>query len=149
MKMIEPIQIQLIHIAAAQLGLSRNDYEAAISAQTKGKKSSSKDLTYFEADGLIDYFKTLGFKIKRSPARRARKASGNCVFLVSPEQARMIASLSGKIAWRFADGYQRWLVKYLKIDRIATTAQASRAIEGLKNLLKHQQTGEPGCRTTG
>jgi phage gp16-like protein len=83
MKMIEPIQVQLIHIAKTQLGLSREEYEAAIMGQTKGQKISSKDLTYFEADGLINYFKTLGFRIQSNyirtsgAARRARWSYAN------------------------------------------------------------------------
>lgn len=147
MKMIEPVQIQLIHIAKAQLGLAEWDYRMIVMAQTKDKKQSSKELTYAEASGLIDYFKTLGFKIKSSPARRAKSPAANVVSLVSPEQTGMIQALAQQIAWRFADGYQRWLMKYLRIERIATAAQASRAIEGLKQLLKHQQ--EAGCRKTG
>ena len=64
MKMIEAKQIQLLHVQKSQLGLSDDEYRAAISGQTKGKKSSSKELTYFEADGLITYFSTLGAKIR-------------------------------------------------------------------------------------
>ncbi|MHB8772980.1 MAG: phage protein GemA/Gp16 family protein [Syntrophales bacterium] len=136
MKMIEPIQIQLIHIA------------------TNGRKSSSKELTYFEADGLINYFKTLGFKIQSNyiktsgaarrarwgyanSARAAKKAAGNVVSLPSPGQMEMIAALRAKIPWRVEDGYRRWMEKYMRIERISTAAQAERVIEGLKGLLKH------------
>ena len=166
MKMIEPIQTQLIHIAKAQLGLSRDNYEAIISAQTKGKKQSSKDLTYFEADGLINYFKTLGFKIKANyirtggAARRARwqpandrkragKTPANVVVIASREQMDYIELLKKKIPWRLEDGYQRWLTKYMKIERITTMGQASRVIEGLKGLQKHEQQGDAECRKTG
>jgi hypothetical protein len=161
MKMIEPIQIQLIHIAKTQLGLSREEYEAAIEGQTKGKKTSSKELTYFEADGLINYFKTLGFKIQSNyiktsgEARRARWGyanaarvarknpanAANVVRMPSPEQMNMITVLSSKIPWEFEDGYQRWLLKYMKITRITTSGQTSDTIEGLKKLLAHQTKG--------
>ncbi|HRR42220.1 MAG TPA: DUF1018 domain-containing protein [Syntrophales bacterium] len=155
MKMIEPIQVQLIHIAKTQLGLSREEYEAAIMAQTKGKKSSSKDLTYFEADGLINYFRTLGFKIQSNyiktsgaarrsrwayanAARRARKNPGNVVLMPSRDQMEMIKVLVKKIPWRLEDGYRRWLEKNMKITRIKTAGQASDVIEGLKGLMKTQ-----------
>jgi len=166
MRMIEPIQIQLIHIAKAQLGLSREEYEAAIAGWTNGKKHSSKNLTYVEADGLIDYFKRLGFEIRSNyirtsgaarrvrwqpaNARRAvRKNAGNVVTMPSPDQLSMIAALVKKVPWRFEDGYRRWLAKYMKTERIVTAAQAEKVIEGLKGLLKHQPQREEGCRTTG
>jgi hypothetical protein len=158
MKMIEPIQVQLIHVQAAQLGLSRDEYEAAIGAQTKGKKQSSKELTYFEADALINYFASLGAKIKSnyirtagaarrarwqpaSDRRRARRNAANVVVLASPDQLEMIDVLVKKIPWRFEDGYQRWLTKYMKIKRIVTIEQASDTIEGLKKMLEHAMMG--------
>lgn len=152
MKMIEPIQIQLLHIAKTQLGLSRDEYEAAIAAQTKGEKQSSKELTYFEADELINYFKTLGFTIKRKyhtpdrgNYRRSRVRRGklpyNVTVLPSIDQMEMIEALASKIVWRFEDGYQRWLAKYMKLKRITTSEQASNTIEGLKKMLKHSTQG--------
>jgi phage gp16-like protein len=155
MRMIEPIQIRLIHIAKAQLGLSEDEYRQSIGAQTHAKKWSSKELTYFEADGLINYFKKLGFKIQGNyiktggAARRARfqpandrriarKAGANLVVLASRDQMDMIEALRGRIAWRFEDGFQRWLTKYMRIERIVTAEQASKTIEGLKKLLAHQ-----------
>ncbi|MCE5265713.1 MAG: regulatory protein GemA [Deltaproteobacteria bacterium] len=155
MRMIEPIQIRLIHIAKTQLGLSEDEYRQAIGAQTHAKKWSSKDLTYFEADGLINYFKTLGFRIQSSyiktsgearrarwqypnAVRAARNNSGNVVTMPSRDQMDMIDVLRKKIAWRFEDGYDRWLTKYMKIKRVATAAQASNVIEGLKGLLQRQ-----------
>jgi hypothetical protein len=152
MKMIEPIQIQLIHIAKAQLGLSREEYEAAIAGQTTGTKFSSIALTYAEADGLINYFKTLGFKIqpKRRRPRRPR-TQGNVVGLPSRDELNLIALLVKKVPWRIEDGYQRWLTKHMRIRKVATAEQAEKVIEGLKGLLKHTkpQTGDTQCRTTG
>jgi hypothetical protein len=158
MKMIEPIQVQLIHIQKNQLGLSRDEYEAAIGAKTKGKKTSSKELTYFEADALINYFASQGAKIKSNyirtggavrrarwqganNRRRDRQNAANLVVLASPDQLEMIEVLVKKIPWRFEDGYQRWLTKYMKIKRIVTIEQASDTIEGLKKMLEHAMMG--------
>lgn len=151
MRMMEPVQRKLIHLAKTQLGLSEDEYQQAIGAQTHAKKWSSKDLTYVEADGLINYFKTLGFVIVRkyhSPDRgnfrRTRgdrpkgKAPHNVFFLPSIEQMEMVETLAGKVRWRFEDGYLRWLSKYMRIQRITTAEQASKVIEGLKKLLEHQ-----------
>ncbi len=152
--MSEPIQIKLIHIAKTQLGLSEDEYRQTIGAQTHGKKWSSKDLTYFEADGLISYFKTLGFKIRSNciqssgHARRKRWAYANAarrernhnvVVLASRNQMQMIDALVSKVPWRYDDGYQRWLSRYMRIERIVTADHASKVIEGLKGLLMHQQ----------
>lgn len=158
MKMIEPIQRKLIHVAKTQLGLSEDEYRQAIGAQTKAKKWTSKELTYFEADGLINYFKTRGFKIQSNyihtsgaarrsrwqPAndrRRARKNPANLIVIASREQMEMIEVLTKKITWRFEDGYQRWLTKYMRIKRIVTAEQASNTIEGLKKMLQHSTAG--------
>jgi hypothetical protein len=143
MKMIEPKQKQLIHIAQSQCKLSDVEYRDIIAGQTKGKKTSSKDLTYFEADAVINYFvKTLGFKIvgrdrrsRRSPARRS--SARNVTFLPSTDQLNMIDTLKVQIQWQLADGFQRWLAKYIKTDRVRTSAQAQRAIEGLKGMIKN------------
>jgi phage gp16-like protein len=138
MKMIDATQKQIIHIAKTQLGLSDDDYRLILAARCHGK-TSSKDLTYREAHGLIEYFKTLGFRVKpkRSKQRRA-PVSTNVTFIATPEQMRMIDALRGEVRWRYTDGYERWLSKYLRIDRVRTNRQASRAIEGLKGLIRSQ-----------
>ncbi|MCX5828743.1 MAG: DUF1018 domain-containing protein [Deltaproteobacteria bacterium] len=158
-KMIEPKQVQLIHIAKAQCCLSKEDYEEIIEAHTKGKKSSSKDLTYFEADGVLNYFvKTLGFKIQSNyirtsgaarrtrwqPAndrKRVQQNPPNVIRMPSRDQLDMIDILVKKIAWKVEDGYKLWRRKYMKIDRIKTAQQANDTIEGLKGLLDHQIQG--------
>lgn len=142
MRMIAPKQIQLIHIQASQLALSRDQYESAIMGRTNGKKTSSKDLTYREASQVIDYFARLGAKIKRR-SRRYGQRPANVVDLPSVVQMEMIETLKSRVAWRVEDGYQRWLTKYMRIDRVKTAAQASRVIEGLKGMVKHG-TGETG-----
>jgi len=153
---IEPKQIQLLHIQKALLGLSEDEYRAAIMGRTKGKKSSSTAMTYFEADALITHFSKLGAKIESNYIRTSgaarrdrwrqakdRRRSGpkpaNVVCLASPDQLEMVDVLVKKIAWQFADGYERWRRRYMKIDRIVTAEQASDVIEGLKGLLDHQR----------
>lgn len=151
-KMIDATQIKLIHIAQSQLGLPEDDYRLIIEGQTKGKKHSSKELTYFEADRLINYFKTLGFKIKARksrtrPARverawkRTKRDFGNVYVLPSQAQLNMIETLKDKIAWHVEGGYLLWLKKYMKIERIKSDWEAEKVIEGLKGMLDHQIKG--------
>lgn len=156
---IDPKQIQLIHIAQAQLGLDDDAYRAIIAGRTDGKKSSSRDLTYDEADAVITYMVRQGFKIKekfvqgeRAAKRRWRsgKRPANVVCLASHDQLNMINTLAGKIHWRVENGFQRWMKKYIKIDRITTDDEASAVIEGLKGMLDNQDDrhsrvgGNPG-----
>jgi len=170
MKMIDATQIKLIHIARTQLGLSDDDYRLIISTQTKGKKSSSKNLTYFEADGLINYFVKLGFKVQSNyirtsgAARRqrwahanARRASvqqrpANLFVLPSADQIKMINALAGQVEWKVKGGFHLWMQKYFNINMVATDVEASNVIEGLKKLLDHQdearhsrEGGNPGA----
>ncbi|MFA7465182.1 MAG: hypothetical protein WCY54_09020, partial [Syntrophales bacterium] len=63
----------------------------------------------------------------------------NVILLLSPEQLAMINSLRAEIRWRYMDGYERWLKKYMKLSTIRTSLEASRVIEGLKGLLRSQQ----------
>lgn len=62
-RMIEPLQVKMIHTAVAALRLSDEDYRTILLGHYK--KKSCKELTYFEASRLIDYFKSLGFIIPR------------------------------------------------------------------------------------
>lgn len=145
---IDPKQIQLIHIAQAQLGLSDEKYRAIIAGRTNGKKESSRDLSYAEATAVIDYMIRQGFRItskyvsREQAAKRAQrrkgKVAGNLVILASFDQLKMINALAAKIQWRFSDGFQRWMKKYMKIDRIKTEDEASAVIEGLKGMLINQ-----------
>lgn len=154
---IDAKQIQLLHIAKSQCGLDDTMYREIIAAHTKGKKTSSKDLTYFEADGIINYFvKKLGFKIQSNyirtagAARRqhwqyanARRASAqqrpnNLYVLPSADQIKMINALAGQVAWKVKGGFHLWMKKYYKSDMVKTDKEASVVIEGLKKLLDHQ-----------
>ena len=152
MKMIDAKQKQLIHIAQGQLRLSEESYRAIIGGRTKGRKSSSKDLTYFEADAVINYMVTLGFKIKskhvakehaaKQPCREHRtRRPENLYCLASRDQLQMINVLAGKIKWKVEDGFRRWLKKYIKIDQIKTDDEASDVIEGLKGMLANTLKG--------
>ena len=58
--------------------------------------------------------------------------------MVTPGQRRLIETLAGEIVWREPDGYQRWLGKFMSLERVATAAQAARVIEGLKAMRRRQ-----------
>ncbi len=137
---IDAKQIQMIHCAIARLGLSDDEYRAILAGQYQ--RESCKALTYMEATRLIDYFKTMGFVIpprkKYTAASRRGPLPGNVVVMPSRDQLNMIDALASKIAWKFEDGFFRWMKKYMKIDRVITAKQAEAVIEGLKKMLDHQ-----------
>lgn len=156
LRRIEPLQIKMIHTAVAKLCISDDEYRTIL--QGHFKVSSCKGLTYFQATKLIDYFKTLGFKIprrkkytkgtlNRTDIYRSvprNKYPPNVVFLPTRDQLNMIDALAGQVAWKLEDGFQRWLQKYFKITKIKTEWQASNVIEGLKKMLEHQVDGHSG-----
>ena len=143
MKMIDKVQIQIIHIAKHQLGLADETYRDIMA--TLFGKDSCKDLSHDQANKLIDHFKTLGFALKGrqkcgwcAPRIDRGKVAPNVTFMVSQGQLDMIEALRSQIRWQYADGYERWLKKYAKTDVVRTSLQASRVIEGLKGILRSQ-----------
>ena len=147
-KPIDKIQIKLIHLAKAKLGLDDDKYRLILNQRYW--VNSCKNLSYDEATDFIKYFQSLGFKIvtKRHTRKAGIKpAPTNIINLVSPQQLALIEHLREDIQWRIHDGYYRWLRKWLKKDRITTAREAFRVIEGLKGMLKRQQTNaECGVR---
>lgn len=140
-KMLDKKQIQLIHLAKTRLKLDDDAYRAILHGRFAAE--SCKALTYVQAHSLIEHFKSLGFVIEAKPRQstgrnRRRPLPENVFVLPSAEQMEMVESLRFKIVWRFADGYERWLTRYMHIDRIKTAQEASDTIEGLKGLLANQ-----------
>ncbi|ESP62822.1 hypothetical protein SMITH_203 [Smithella sp. ME-1] len=149
---IDPKQIQIIHIAKKQCGLSDVEYRDIIAGRTNGKKTSSSDLTYAEANAVINYFiKTLSFKIKEKYTAKERAAKKHCMrrwkegrpanvyCLATHDQLNMVSALAGQIKWRVEDGFHHWMKKYMRINRITTDDEACKVIEGLKGMLANQE----------
>jgi hypothetical protein len=135
LKRIDKKQIKLIHIAKAQLGLSDEEYRAILS--DRYWVNTCTKLSYHEAHDLIEYFKSLGFKIRKS--KKKKKTPPNVIQLVSRQQLALIEHLKEDIYWRIPDGYNRWLKKFLKKERIATSKEANAVIEALKAMRKRQE----------
>jgi hypothetical protein len=142
-KPINKIQVQLIHIGKAQLGLSDEAYRLVLNQLFW--VNTCKDLNYDEATKLIEHFKSKGFKIVTKKYSRgqgfkgSRSRAENIIQLASPQKLAMIEHLRADIRWHVHDGYFRWLKKWLKKDRIATNKDANSVIEGLKGMLSRQQ----------
>lgn len=144
MKMVAKKQIQIIHIAKAQLERSLPGFDYGDILSSRYGKESSKDLTYAQAHDLIEHFKALGFKLtpRNRPRHRRERLPGNVVLLASAVQTDMIERLKEAIAWQYEDGYERWLRRFMRISAVRTAAEAQKIIEGLKGLLRNQQKAQ-------
>ena len=139
-KFITKAQVKAIHIAIARRGIDEDDYRDML--RTGWGVDTCKALTRRQAS---EFLRHLGARLRNppgSPRPRARPAAPRqplpkgVTRLASPEQRQLIGELAGEVAWREADGYQGWLKKNQGIERVATTSQAARVIEGLKALKK-------------
>lgn len=140
---IQPIQIQLIHIAKGDLGLTDELYRDMLREMFGAE--SSKELDATQADQLIDEFKARGFRIVSRHPRPSRKASAgrpqgkNVVHLASQAEIDKLNAVAGLIKWEFTDGLQRFLSSRVGIKggKVRTAAEAYRAIEALKKLFEN------------
>ena len=129
-------QVKLIHVMLHRHGISDDDYRAAL--EEKYQVNTCKKLTARQANEFLNCLKP-GKKRKPKPAA---KPAGNVTALATPEQRRLIQNLIDEISWRVqppADGFAAWLQNNQSLDKVRTTAEASRVIRGLKALKTHQQ----------
>jgi len=134
-------QIQLIHIAKADLGISDEDYRALLMSRYPGCfEGSCKELTGAEADDLLEYFKARGFKVKRKRRTRPRRPPVVTDMITRGQRAK-IKALAGDIQWHAgeAKGLKGFCRRQLGIDYPRTEAEAQRFIEHLKHLKASQQ----------
>jgi hypothetical protein len=114
-------------------------------------KPSCKAMTYQEASALIDHMKVRGFRIVKKGSRvqgfegkgqaaKRKPLPPSITQLVSTDQLRMILHLKADIRWRIMpDGYERWLKKFMGIERVATLKQGQKVIEAMKAMKSRQQ----------
>ncbi|WP_035238116.1 phage protein GemA/Gp16 family protein [Desulfobacter vibrioformis] len=145
-------QRQLIAIACGQLDIGKVDKKVML--MTRYDVSSTTDLTYAQAEELIDELVKKGFAIvsdKRPYVRRQRpvraaheKQPGKMVALASPAELSKIDALAGLISWRVENGMTRWMKKRFKISKVKTSHDAFVVIEGLKGMFENQMKKKHG-----
>ena len=137
---IDHKQKVLIHIAKAQLGLSDEAYRELLMDRYPGCfEGSCRELTYKEAEDLINHFTGMGFVIRKKKRKPLPRGIPE-VFTDKHPMAGKIDRLRADVRWHFEDGYERFIKKMLKKDRITTTAEASKVIEALKAMRARQRT---------
>ena len=129
-------QRQLIAMACAFFGISKED-KKAILKERYGKESTTQ-ISFAQADEMLDDFVGKGFKIqaKRKFYKRQSmpKAGKGLVKLASPAELSKIEALSGLITWQVQNGFEKWMKKRFDIDRVRTARDAFLVIEGLKKM---------------
>lgn len=111
-------QLQLIHIAKAQLDIDDDMYRETL--QYRYNVSSAKDLSYNQAADFIGFLTEKGFKFKKKKAPLKAKKAGNVVELATPAQHRLIEVLKNNIVWKKESG--------LKLRKLSQKTMLSKSL---------------------
>ncbi len=143
---ISKVQKSLIHIGVQELGIDDDTYRLMLAGYGV---DTCKDLQYSQASALIDDLVRKGFKIRGKRNRKdfagssvRRVADSKVVYLPTRQQLSMIEHLRQDIIWRFSDGYQRWVRKFLGRTYIKNEKEAQKVIEALKGMKRRQGESE-------
>lgn len=131
--MITKKQLQLIHIAKQQLNIDDDLYRETL--EYRYNVSSSKDLSYNQASNFIGFLSEKGFKFKKKNKPLKAKKADNIIELATPAQHKLIDVLRNNIVWKAENGYELYIQKRLKINKVITKADAFKVINALKGML--------------
>lgn len=132
-KMADKKQIQLIHIAKQQLALDDETYRETL--EYRYNVTSAKDLSYNQASNFIGFLSEKGFKFKKKNKPLKAKKADNIIELATPAQHKLIDVLKNNIVWKVENGYELYIKKRLKINKVITKADAFKVINALKGML--------------
>ena len=90
---IRASELAKIHIAKEQLGLSEDDYRAAVMNASKGKTDSAGELDAQGRTALLAHFKRAGFKPRKPAAKPRQPAKPDLPIGDDREQVKKIRSL--------------------------------------------------------
>ena len=137
-------ELAQIHIAKKQLGLSEDDYRAAIRAASEGKTDSAGELTPKQRDRLLAHFKRSGFKVRHARKDNAgQRRTPSRPVADRSEQVKMMRALwlrlheSGAIENADEQGLVTFATKHTGIKALEwlSVEQGQKLIEMLKNWL--------------
>lgn len=132
-KMANKKQIQLIHVAKQQLALDDEAYRETL--EYRYNVTSAKNLTYNQASNFIGFLSEKGFKFKKKAKPLKAKKADNVIELATPAQHKLIEVLKNNIVWKVENGYELYIQKRLKINKVITKADAFKVINALKGIL--------------
>ena len=135
--------LSAIFAEAKKQGIPPEDLREIMAKQVIRKRLSRAN--DFELMRMLDHLKGGRSCTLCRPRRSREKLPENITLLVSRQQLDYIAHLAEDIHWQYPDGFQRWLRNHMGIERIRTSLEASKVIEGLKNILKQQSCKGRQC----
>ena len=142
---ITPAQVRAIHVALSRRGIGDDVYRGIL--RERFDVDTCKALTRRQASDLLA---ALGRALPRPPGTqqprprpRRRATAPNVRRMASPAQQQLIGQLALEVTWWTADGYRRWLQDNQGLERVSTSDQAARVIEGLKAIQRRR--GAPKC----
>lgn len=141
-------QRQIIGMACVHFAMNKDDKKAML--MDRFKEESTTDLSYAQAEDVIDDFVSKGFVIRSTKRKYMKrksftgKKSGKLVALASPAELSKIDAVAGLISWRVENGLQKWMKKRFKIDQVKTSHNAFVVIEGLKGMFENQMKKKHG-----
>lgn len=139
-------QIKLIHVMLTRQKIDDDDYRALL--EELYGVDTCKKLTRQQANELLT---RLGARQKPKPVppqpkpAPPRRRDSNVAALATPAQHQLIHALAHEVKWRKqppAAAYAAWLQRNQSLDKVRTTAEASRVIRGLKAMKTHQQRSQ-------
>lgn len=132
MQMIVKAQTQKIHIAVKQLGIEREDYEKMLFDGYR--KTSSKFLTYEEAEDLLDTLMKAGFKPTQTNPPKGKKENqwgksnheelrgrriSDAGPYAAPQQLRLIEARWQEVSGNTPEkGLNKFIKRIAKVDHI-------------------------------
>ena len=126
---ITKAQVKSIHIALSRQGIDDATYRGIL--YDRYGVETCKALTRRQASELLT---RLGRPLALPPRLRKRRPNRlpeGATRLVTPEQRKLIGELAAEIEWREPDGYAGWLRSNMDLERVATSDQAAKVIQGL------------------
>ena len=145
-------QRQLIAMACDYFGMGKVDKQLMLKEQCG--QSSTTEITYAQAEAVIDDFVAKGYPIKSKKRRYMtrkrpftgghKKPNGKTIALVSPAELSKIDAVAGLISWRVENGMEKWMKKRFKISKVKTSRDAFVVIEGLKGMFENQMKKKHG-----
>ena len=142
-------QIAIVHVAAHQLGMTDEDYRALLMATAGVNSSRGLDEAGFRS--VMRRFEKLGFTHGKPQAPQYGQREG----MATPAQVELIRTLWAKWHGRedardSARALGHWLERSYHVSdlRFVTDAMATKAIEGLKAMVR-RKTSKPTRPSTG
>lgn len=140
-------QIRAIRARQHKIGMDDPTYRALLDREFSATSTKDLDMTQgnrlmqiifgkINAQGQEKIPKSSKPRPIRNRAAKDTSDKGKVVTLQTLLQRRLIAALTKEIVWRSAGGFDAWLSASLGIDRVVTSQQAAKAINGLKGLKK-------------